>query len=115
MTSRLAGVAVVVAVALGLWLARLTPLTGRRTTLPPLDYTLQADLEAEVNAFNKRTAQIQDASAPETLALLREAGVTHIFIGAKGGTLKPEMLVDNPNDRLLYTNGAAWVFEVIYP
>lgn len=96
----------------GVWV---WPLTGRRTTLPPLDYTLQADLQAEVNAFNKRAAQIQDASAPETLALLREAGVTHIFIGAKGGTLKPEMLVDNLNYRLLYTNGAAWVFEVIYP
>jgi hypothetical protein len=91
------------------------PLTGRRTTLPPLDYTLQADVEAEVRAFNKRAAQIQDASAPETLMLLREAGVTHIFIGAKGGTLKPEMFVDNPNYRLLYTNGAAWVFEVARP
>ncbi len=91
------------------------PLTGRRTTLPPLDYILQADVEAEVRAFNQRAAQIQDASAPETLALLREAGVTHIFIGAKGGTLKPEMFVDNPNYRLLYTNGAAWVFEVARP
>jgi hypothetical protein len=91
------------------------PLTGRRTTLPPPDYTLQADVEAEVRAFNKRAAQIQDASAPATLMLLREAGVTHIFIGAKGGTLKPEMFVDNPNYRLLYTNGAAWVFEVARP
>ncbi|MBM2850648.1 MAG: conserved rane protein of unknown function [Anaerolineales bacterium] len=96
----------------GVWV---WPLTGRRTTLPPLDYTLQADLEAEVNAFNERAAQIQDASAPETLGLLREAGVTHIFIGAKGGTLKPEMFVENPNYRLLHTNGAAWVFEVIGP
>ncbi len=91
------------------------PLTGRRTTLPPLDYILQADVEAEVRTFNQRAAQIQDASAPETLVLLREAGVTHIFIGAKGGTLKPEMFVDNPNYCLLYTNGAAWVFEVARP
>jgi hypothetical protein len=91
------------------------PLTGRRTTLPPLDYTFQNDLWVEVNALNERLAQIQDAGAPEALALLREAGVTHIFIGAKGGTLKPEMFADGPNYRLLYTNGAAWVFEVIYP
>jgi hypothetical protein len=91
------------------------PLTGRRTTLPPLDYLFRVDWIAEVNAFNERVAKIQDASAPETLALLREAGVTHIFIGAKGGTLKPEMFADNPNYRLLYTNGAAWVFEVVRP
>jgi hypothetical protein len=91
------------------------PLTSRRTTLPPVDHTFQVEWWREVTAFNARAAQIQDASAPASLALLREAGVTHIYIGAKGGTLRPETFVDNPNYRLLYTNGAAWVFEVIGP
>lgn len=55
---------------------------------------------------------MEDANAPETLALLREAGLTHVFIGAKGGMVKPEMFAASANYRLVYTNGAAWVFEV---
>jgi hypothetical protein len=88
------------------------PLTGRRTTLPPNDYVEQRDWWYEVNAFNQRMAKISDAGSPEMLALLQRAGVSHVYIGAKGGNLKPEMFVDNPNYRLLYTNGAAWVFEI---
>jgi hypothetical protein len=93
--------------AIWLW-----PLTGRKTTLPPVDYTFMADGGAAVNAFNARAAQIQDWTTPAALDLLRQAGVTHVFIGAKGGNLKPEMFVDKPDYRLLYTNGAAWVFEL---
>jgi hypothetical protein len=92
----------------GVWL---WPLTGRRTTTPPLDYLENAEWRGQVNAFNERVAGIREAGSPETLALLRAAGVTHVFIGAKGGNLKPEMFVDDPHYRLLYTNGAAWVFE----
>jgi hypothetical protein len=93
----------------GAWL---WSLLGRKTTMPPADYSLQPDWASRVNAFNERLSKITDASAPEMLALLREAGVTHVFIGARGGTLKPEMFVNSPHYRLLYTNGAAWVFEV---
>ena len=88
------------------------PLTGRQTTLPPLDYINQKGWREEVRAFNETMAKVQDAGAPETLALLRAASVTHVFIGARGGNLKPEMFTGNPNYRLLYTNGAAWVFEI---
>jgi hypothetical protein len=91
------------------------PLTERETTLPPNDYLFQPEWWRAVNAFNARAAQVQDWSAPEALALLREAGVTHVFIGAKGGTLRPEMFIYSPNYHLLYTNGAAWVFEVVRP
>jgi hypothetical protein len=96
----------------GAWL---WPLLGRRTTMPPLDYNLQRDWFAAVNALNERLSKITDADAPETLSLLRENGVTHVFIGARGGYLKPEMFVNASHYRLLFTNGAAWVFEVMYP
>jgi hypothetical protein len=96
----------------GVWL---WPLTGRRTTAPPLDYVESAEWRREVEAFHERLAGIQRAGSPDALALLREAGVTHVFMGARGGTLKPEMFMDDPNYRLLFTNGAAWVFEVVEP
>ncbi len=102
----------------GLWASSdagywIWPLTGRRTTMPTLDYAFDRAWLAEVNAFNERIARVTDFSSPQTVAQLRAAGVTHLFIGAKGGNLKPEMFVDAPHYELLYTNGAAWVFELV--
>lgn len=91
------------------------PLTGRRTTMPPLDYWLEPTWEPEVRAFNERLAALRDADSPEALALLQDGGVTHVFIGARGGVLKPEMFVGSPRYRLLYSNGAAWVFALVNP
>lgn len=96
----------------GAWL---WPLAGRRTTMPPVDYLYQADWEPVVREFNERLAALGDvdAEAPEFLALLREAGVTHVYIGARGGHLKPEAFLASGRYRLLYSNGAAWVFAVL--
>jgi len=89
------------------------PLTGRRTTIPPADYAYaSAAWQKEVNDFNAQAAQIVEADAPETLALLRGAGVTHVFIGARGGTLKPEMFMGKRNYSLLYSNGSDWIFSL---
>jgi hypothetical protein len=86
---------------------------GRHSLLPPLDYINEAGAWRDsINAFNAQAAHIQDASAPETRALLRSAGVTHVFIGARGGSLRPEMFAGSPHYRLAFTNGAAWVFAL---
>lgn len=97
----------------GAWLWMLT---RRRATMPPLDYTYQPDWEARVRAFNERLAALTAAqgfsvAAPEFQALLREAGVTHVYIGARGGALRPEQFTASPDFELLYSNGAAWVFR----
>jgi hypothetical protein len=102
----------------GLWASSdagywIWPLTGRRTTMPTLDYAFDRAWLAEVNAFNEGLARVTDFSSPQTVAQLRAAGVSHVFIGAKGGNLKPEMFVGNPYYRLLYANGAVWVFELV--
>jgi hypothetical protein len=95
----------------GAWL---WPWADRRTTLPPVDYNTDSELQQRVNAFNEaaETAFATSPDSPEALALLRQAGVTHVFIGAKGGTLKPEAFAASPDYRLIYTNGADWVFEL---
>ncbi|MGH2523515.1 MAG: hypothetical protein ACRDH2_13505, partial [Anaerolineales bacterium] len=77
------------------------------------DYTYQADWGPEINAFNERASTLIRSDDPAALALLRSAGVTHVFIGARGGNLKPEMFANSPQYRLVYTNGAAWVFEFV--
>lgn len=91
----------------GAWLQ---PWLGLRSTTPPLDYIYDPELTEQVVAFNQQLTSLSDANSPEALALFREAGVTHVYIGARGGSLKPEMFVDSPHYRLLYSNGAAWVF-----
>ena len=94
----------------GAWIL---PLTGRQTTLPPVDYGYgTADYQRGIADFNGQLAQAPDATAPSFRTLLRAAGVTHIFIGARGGPLKPEMLAGSAYYTLLYTNGADWIFAV---
>jgi hypothetical protein len=93
----------------GIWL---WPLIGRKTTAPPVDYIYQPDWKAEVNTFNSRAASMTDWTTPEARVLLREAGVTHVFIGERGGFLKPELFIDKTGYRLIYSNGADWVFEL---
>lgn len=94
----------------GAWLM---PYAQRRTTLPPSTYGFgEMALQTRVRDLAEAVFAIEDAEAPETLRLLAAEGVTHIFIGARGGNLKPEMFVDRPHYRLAFTNGAAWIFEV---
>jgi hypothetical protein len=89
------------------------PLTGRRTTLPPADYAYgSGELQSAINDYNRRLFQFSERSSAEALRLLREAGATHIYIGARGGPLTPERLAGDDQYRLLFTNGAAWVFEI---
>jgi hypothetical protein len=93
----------------GYWIL---PLTGRQTTMPPIGYGMDRGNFDLVNGFNEAVAQIDDWGAPETLDRLRRHGVTHVFIGARGGALRPELLLDDPHYRLLDTNGAAWLFAL---
>jgi hypothetical protein len=94
----------------GAWL---WPLTGRRSTLPPIGYVYQPLAQrTTTSALNEQLMQIRAGEDPATLALWHAAGITHIFIGARGGELRPEYFAHQPHYELLYTNGAAWVFAV---
>ncbi len=41
---------------------------------------------------------------------LRQAGVTHVYVGARGGSLKPQQLDGNPHFSLLYASGPVRVY-----
>jgi hypothetical protein len=94
----------------GAWLL---PYAGRRATLPPVTYEFGSLAQRiAVHDLAARVADIRDVDDADSLALLRGAGVTHVFIGARGGSLQPEMFMSSPAYRLLFTNGAAWVFQL---
>jgi len=92
-------------------------LAGRKTTLPPVVYGfISPEYIAEVNALARPMAS--PALAKRALLddegmrrLLDERGVTHVYIGARGGSIRPTMLLDNPYWRLVYSSGAVWIFE----
>lgn len=91
----------------GAWL---WPLWGIRTTAPPLDYTFDPAWSGEVNTLHQHMAAL--TGAEEAWALLRQHGLTHVVIGARGGNLRPEWFAASPLFTLLYTDGVGWVFAV---
>ena len=93
----------------GAWL---TPLTGRPTTTPPIDYIYSAELVHEVAAFNRWAEEVGDWSDPTTAVYLQQQGVTHLFIGQRGGFLDPAELVRNPALTLRFAHEGVYVFEV---
>jgi hypothetical protein len=64
----------------------------------------------EVNALARATAKLcEDA---EALSTLMENGVTHVYVGQRGGCLRPQKLLDSPNYEAVYHQDGVWVFEV---
>jgi len=59
-------------------------------------------------------AEAQDVDSPEFLELLHREGVTHVYVGAKGGALQPQLFLASPNYRTIYESGAVWIFEVLH-
>jgi hypothetical protein len=93
----------------GAWLV---PLTGPASTTPPVDYIYNRVLFEEVRQFNETATAVEDWSAPEQAEWLRQQGVTHIFIGAKGGIFDPSALLENPQTRLIYGRDGVFIFEL---
>jgi hypothetical protein len=93
----------------GAWLV---PLTGRTSTTPPADYLYNPDLFQEVNAFNEAATLIPDWSDPGAASWLRQQGVTHVFIGTRGGFFDPAALNRNPEMQMVYGRNGVFVFEV---
>jgi len=95
----------------GYWIPQLT---GRRTLLPALSYTYGTpDYVQHITNIARTVAQVKDANDPQLQDLLRKEGVTHIYVGARGGPLTPAMLLRSSRYRPVYNTGAVWIFEVI--
>jgi hypothetical protein len=67
-----------------------------------------------------RLAQSSGIGAPDTLALLKERGVTHVYIGQQQGrvgydgphALSPDQLLADPHFVPVYHQDRVWIFEV---
>jgi hypothetical protein len=93
----------------GAWIV---PLTGRSASTPPADYIYSQALRERVNGFNEALQGIEDWGAAETAEFLRHWGISHVFIGARGGQFDPATLLQNPELKLLYARDGVFIFEV---
>jgi len=88
-------------------------LTGRQVTLPPVLYTMGSpDYVKRVDRIAELT---QQASPDETrmLNLLHDVGVTHVYVGARGGPLALKSLLESAYFRRVYSSGEVWIFQFL--
>jgi hypothetical protein len=88
------------------------PLTGREATTPPADYIYDPTLAVSVGEYNEMFNNWGSWADPLVADLLREQGVTHLFVGARGGFLDPADLARNPEMTLLYGRDGVFVFAL---
>ena len=89
-------------------------LTGRDTVLPSAIYTYgYREYAKEINDLAEEIIAIESFDEEGTRQLLSGNGVTHVYIGARGGSITPQMLIDSSYYRRVYSNGAVWIFQVL--
>ncbi len=88
-------------------------LADRAVTLPPISYTYASSKALLDHVTQVQATVAQAKTADDLLPTIKDEGVSYVYIGAKGGALKPEMFQNRPDFRQVYTNGPAWVFEVV--
>lgn len=93
----------------GAWL---TPLTGRPSTTPPIDYIYDAALFTAVDDFNVWAQAVDNWAEAAVAAELRQRGVDYLFVGQRGGYLDPAELSQNPALALRFAAEGVYVFEV---
>jgi hypothetical protein len=97
----------------GLWVPLLG---GRRSTVPPIpayNERLADPTYLQQAANYVRASAGRALDSPDNWANLRRWGVTHIYIGSRGGALDPNVLLSHPDQiRLAYHVDDAWLFEL---
>ena len=93
----------------GAWIL---PLTGRTVTTPPIDHIYNSDLFQQVRDFNQAATAVSDWSDPAQAQWLQEQGVSHIFVGKRGGFFDPAKLARNPDLTLLFAHDGVFIFSV---
>lgn len=93
----------------GWWL----PLTtGRSTTLPPLLYVSERTPPGYRDLILWLAHLPPEAlGQPEIRARLRALGITHAYLGVKGGPLRPDQLL-RAGGRPLYAREGVWIFAL---
>ncbi|MDP2728018.1 MAG: glycosyltransferase family 39 protein [Dehalococcoidia bacterium] len=90
-------------------------LTGREVNIPPLLYGAESSPEKDYAAKANALARSLQASpyTKEGALLMKEEGISYIFVGEKGGYLDPSKLLA-AGHQAVYHDGPDWIFKVNY-
>ena len=96
----------------GWWLPLLA---GRANMVPPINYGTEQEPQPGYREWiNEITRQVQRAGIDEleTLTMLREREITHVYIGQKGDALPVEVIQQSDAYRIVYHEDRVWIFEI---
>jgi hypothetical protein len=96
----------------GWWLPLLA---HRENTVPPITYGHEAANKpryiAQVNELG-RFIEHNALDAPQTIEMLKQKGVSHVYIGSRGGNLSLEALKASDAFSLVYHKDRVWIFAI---
>ncbi len=88
-------------------------LTGRAATMPSLLHAMEDPSRARaVTELALTVEHATSLSDPVLCRRLAQEGVTHVYIGARGGRLNPEELDRSPCYHMVYSYGPVRVYEL---
>lgn len=91
-------------------------LAKRRAVTAPMTFSIERNLYENYPARLQELALLGgDLTTPAALAALRAAGVTHVFVGQRGGPIQVDKLLASPAYALEFHAGADYVFRLLPP
>jgi hypothetical protein len=105
----------------GLWLPLLA---NRKTTLPPIVYGFEEGINTNyLNWTNDLLIEVQNKSIthPDVINLLRERGISNVYIGQRRGrvnysgpfVLDPKQLIEDNHYQPIYNQDMVWIFNLL--
>lgn len=89
-------------------------LAGRRVVTAPMTYPIERLSVENYPQQIRRLAELSsDLAGAEAVAELRRLGVTHVFIGQRGGPISPAQLLASPDYVLAFQDGDVYVFRLL--
>lgn len=89
-------------------------LAGRRVVTAPMTFPIE---RSEIENYPQKIRQLaglsSDLTSPDAVRQLREWGVTHVFVGQRGGPIAVDMLLASPLYEVVYHEGNVYVFRLI--
>ena len=100
----------IIGIDAGYWLPLLA---DRQTVTMPMTFSIERgatpNLLPDLVALDSLNGQL---TTPAAVRALRSAGITHVFVGAKGGNIDVEALLASPAFERLYSDAGSYVFRL---
>lgn len=89
------------------------PLTGRQVSTPPVVFTYgPADYQQLVRATTGTVINYQPGTEQAIYDLIVRRGITHIYLGSRGGPLSAELFADRTRFELIYEQEEVRIYRV---